>query len=153
MLKSKILRIICIILGFICLGIGVLGIILPILPTTPFLLLTSFFFVKGSKRFNDWFLSSKIYKKYLENFSKNKVMTIYGELILLSFVSLMIIMTMFIVNNLTVSIILMILVILKYTYFIFKIKTVDKKTYLKLRKNIDIEKEKLSKNKVVIDEE
>ena len=80
-------------------------------------------------------------------------MTIYGELILLSFVSLMIIMTMFIVNNLTVSIILMILVILKYTYFIFKIKTVDKKTYLKLRKNIDIEKEKLSKNKVVIDEE
>ncbi len=153
MLKSKILRIICIILGFICLGIGVLGIILPILPTTPFLLLTSFFFMKGSKRFNDWFLSSKIYKKYLENFSKNKVMTIYGELILLSFVSLMIIMTMFIVNNLTVSIILMILVILKYTYFIFKIKTVDKKTYLKLRKNIDIEKEKLSKNKVVIDEE
>ena len=153
MLKSKILRIICIILGFICLGIGVLGIILPILPTTPFLLLTSFFFMKGSKRFNDWFLSSKIYKKYLENFSKNKVMTIYRELILLSFVSLMIIMTMFIVNNLTVSIILMILVILKYTYFIFKIKTVDKKTYLKLRKNIDIEKEKLSKNKVVIDEE
>ena len=153
MLKSKILRIICIILGFICLGIGVLGIILPILPTTPFLLLTSFFFMKGSKRFNDWFLSSKIYKKYLENFSKNKVMTIYGELTLLSFVSLMIIMTMFIVNNLTVSIILMILVILKYTYFIFKIKTVDKKTYLKLRKNIDIEKEKLSKNKVVIDEE
>ncbi len=153
MLKSKILRVICIILGFICLGIGVFGIILPILPTTPFLLLTSFFFMKGSKRFNDWFLSSKIYKKYLENFSKNKVMTIYGELILLSFVSLLLFMTMFILNNLTVSIILMILVILKYTYFIFKIKTVDRKTYLKLRKNISIKKEELSKNKIVIDEE
>ena len=153
MLKSKILRVICIILGFICLGIGVVGIILPILPTTPFLLLTSFFFMKGSKRFNDWFLSSKIYKKYLENFSKNKVMTIYGELILLSFVSLLLFMTMFILNNLTVSIILMILVILKYTYFIFKIKTVDRKTYLKLRKNISIKKEELSKNKIVIDEE
>ncbi len=153
MVKSKILRIVCIILGFIFLGIGVVGIIFPIIPTTPFLLLTSFFFMKGSKRFNDWFLASKIYKKYLENFSKNKVMTIYGEMILLSFVSLMLVMTMFIVNNLTVSIILLILIILKYSYFIFKIKTVDRKTYLKLRKNIDLEKEKVNKNKIVVDEE
>lgn len=118
MVKSKILRIFCIILGFIFLGIGVVGIVFPIIPTTPFLLLTSFFFMKGSKRFNDWFLASKIYKKYLENFSKNKVMTIYGEMILLSFVSLMLVMTMFIVNNLTVSIILLILIILKYSYLL-----------------------------------
>ncbi len=149
MYKSKILRIIFIILGFIFLGIGVVGIILPIIPTTPFLLLTSFCFVKGSKRFNDWFLSSKIYRKYLENFSKNKVMTIYGELILLSFVSLMIIMSMFLVNNLIVSIILMILIILKYTYFIFKIKTVDRQTYLKLRNKNNIFNKKSKKESVI----
>ena len=52
-------------------------------------------------------------------------MTIYRELILLSLVSLMIVMTMFIVNNLTVSIILTILILLKYSYFIFRVKTID----------------------------
>ena len=116
MVKSKIIRIICIILGFICLGLGVVAIILP-------------------------FLNSKIYKKYLENFSKNRVMTIYGELILLSLVSLMIVMTMFIVNNLTVSIILTILILLKYSYFIFRVK------------NIDLSKQKNNKNKIVIEEQ
>lgn len=153
MVKSKIIRIICIILGFICLGLGVVGIILPIIPTTPFLLLTSFFFVRGSKRFNTWFLNSKIYKKYLENFSKNRVMTIYGELILLSLVSLMIVMTMFIVNNLTVSIILSILILLKYSYFIFRVKTVTREKYLLLRKNIDLSKQKSNKNKIVVEEQ
>lgn len=153
MVKSKIIIIICIILGFICLGIGVVGIILPIIPTTPFLLLTSFFFVRGSKRFNTWFLNSKIYKKYLENFSKNRVMTIYGELILLSLVSLMIVMTMFIVNNLTLSIILSILILLKYSYFIFRVKTVTREKYLLLHKNIDLSKQKNNKNKIVVKEQ
>ncbi|HIT43929.1 TPA: DUF454 family protein, partial [Candidatus Avacholeplasma faecigallinarum] len=47
------MRIIYCILGFITLGLGIIGVVLPIIPTVPFLLLTSFFFSKGSKRFND----------------------------------------------------------------------------------------------------
>ena len=80
-------------------------------------------------------------------------MTIYGELILLSLVSLMIVMTMFIVNNLTVSIILSILILLKYSYFIFRVKTVTREKYLLLRKNIDLSKQKNNKNKIVIEEQ
>ena len=80
-------------------------------------------------------------------------MTIYGELILLSLVSLMIVMTMFIVNNLTVSIILSILILLKYSYFIFRVKTVTREKYLLLRKNIDISKQKSNKNKIVVEEQ
>lgn len=80
-------------------------------------------------------------------------MTIYGELILLSLVSLMIVMTMFIVNNLTVSIILSILILLKYSYFIFRVKTVTREKYLLLSKNIDLSKQKNNKNKIVIEEQ
>lgn len=80
-------------------------------------------------------------------------MTIYGELILLSLVSLMIVMTMFIVNNLTVSIILSILILLKYSYFIFRVKTVTREKYLLLRKNIDLSKQKSNKNKIVVEEQ
>lgn len=137
MVKNRFLRFLLLILGFISLGLGITGIILPILPTTPFLLLTSFCFVKSSVKFNKWFLNSKIYKKYLENFSKNKVMTLKSELILLSIVSAMLLVTMYMVNNLVVTIILSILILIKYSYFIFFVKPVTKEKYLILRGNLD----------------
>ena len=113
--------------------LGIIGIVLPILPTTPLLLLTSFCFVKSSERFNKWFLSTKIYKRYLENFAKNKVMVISHELTLLILVSLMLITTMFFVNNKIVSIVLTTLIVIKYSYFIFNVKPVSRAEFIKIR--------------------
>ena len=62
-------------LGFMSLGLGVIGIIVPILPTTPFLILTGYLFTKSSDRYQDWFKNTKVYKKYLSNFVENKSMT------------------------------------------------------------------------------
>ena len=58
-------RILWIILGFICLGLGVIGIILPILPTVPFFMATVFCFAKSSKRLHGWFIGPNLYKKHL----------------------------------------------------------------------------------------
>jgi uncharacterized protein len=52
---NKIVKLLYIMIGFIALGLGVLGLILPVLPTTPLLLLASYCFVKGSERFEIWF--------------------------------------------------------------------------------------------------
>jgi len=70
-------------LGFISLGIGIAGIFLPILPTTPFLLLTLFCFSKGSERFHNWFIETKIYKKYVLNYQKKKAMSLQEKWVLL----------------------------------------------------------------------
>ncbi len=138
----KIKKIIYIILGFICLGLGIVGIILPVLPTVPFLLCTSFFFSRGSTKFDNWFKSTKIYNKYLENFVKNKVMTLKGKVILLSLVSGMLFFAMWKVNSLAMSICITILIIIKYLYFILYVETVTKEEYIARRKAIHAEEEK-----------
>lgn len=138
----KIKKIIYIILGFICLGLGIVGIILPVLQTVPFLLCTSFFFSRGSTKFDNWFKSTNIYHKYLENFVKNKVMTLKGKVILLSLVSGMLFFAMWKVNSLAMSICITILIIIKYLYFILYVETVTKEEYIARRKAIHAEEEK-----------
>ena len=86
-------------LAFICVGLGALGAALPILPTVPFLLLASFFFAKGSKRFHDWFKSTKLYKNNLESFEKNRSMTLKTKLCILIPVSVMLIAAFVMMHN------------------------------------------------------
>lgn len=126
------MRILFIVLGFIFLGVGAVGIVVPILPTTPFLLLASFFFAKGSKRFHDWFLSTKLYKKYLESFVKSRAMTLKGKTILIP-VSCMLIITFILVDNIYARIVLVILFISKYVYFFTQIRTVSDEELNKMR--------------------
>lgn len=127
------MRILFIVLGFIFLGVGAVGIVVPILPTTPFLLLASFFFAKGSKRFHDWFLSTKLYKKYLESFVKSRAMTLKGKLTILIPVSCMLIITFILVDNIYARIVLVILFISKYVYFFTQIRTVSDEELSKMR--------------------
>ena len=53
-------------IGWLCFLIGMIGVVLPILPTTPFLILTAALFAKSSKRCEVWLVSSKVYKRYVK---------------------------------------------------------------------------------------
>ena len=46
-------------LGLICVGLGMLGVVLPLLPTVPFMLLAAFFFARSSERLHYWQLSHR----------------------------------------------------------------------------------------------
>lgn len=133
MVKNKFLRVLLTFLGFVSLALGCIGVILPIIPTAPFLLLTSLCFVKSSEKFNKWFLNSKIYKKHLETFAKNKVMTLQGELTLLLLVSLMLLTSMYFINKPVMTIVFTCLIFVKYLYFVICVKPISKTEYNTLR--------------------
>lgn len=58
------------VLGFITLILAFLGIILPLLPTVPFLLLSTFFFAKSSKRMHFWLINHKIFGKMIADWNE-----------------------------------------------------------------------------------
>lgn len=61
------------ILGVLSLVLGVIGAFLPILPTTPFILLSSYLFSKGSPRFHKWLVENPYFGKIILNWEKNGV--------------------------------------------------------------------------------
>lgn len=104
--------------------VGIIGIIFPILPTTPFLLVSSICFAKGSDKFYNWFINTKIYKNNLEDFVKNREMKIKTKIYLMILSSSMIIISIFMVDFIYLKLLLFCIDVFKYYYFIFKIKTI-----------------------------
>ena len=121
--RGQIMKIIYIIIGLIATGLGFIGAFLPGLPTVPFLLLASFCSAKGSRRFDRWFKSTKLYKNHLEDFQKNRSMSLKAKIGILLFSSGMMLFPIIKFNNPYVRGTFVLLEVFKYYYFIFKIKT------------------------------
>jgi len=77
-----------IILGLLSLGIGAVGVVLPLVPTTPFALLAAICFGKSSRKLHTWFTSTRLYKKNIEGMVTKKAMTIRAKLVLLATITL-----------------------------------------------------------------
>lgn len=121
---KKTVNILWLILGWLSLAIGSIGVVLPVLPTTPFLLVASFSFAKGSDRFHRWFTGTKLYKKHLEDFVTDRAMTLKTKFGILLPASAMLIIAMLLVPSIHFRIFIVLLIIFKYVYFFTKIKTI-----------------------------
>lgn len=54
--------------GTLCVALGVIGMFIPILPTTPFLLLAAFFYARSSRRFYAWLMTNRFFGTYIRNY-------------------------------------------------------------------------------------
>ena len=122
--KKNPLRIMWLILGFLAMGIGAVGVILPVLPTTPFLLLASFCLARGSELFHRWFTGTKLYRRHLESFVRNRAMTLKTKFSLLIPASCMLILAFLAMSNVYGRVFIIFLIFFKYIYFFTKIRTV-----------------------------
>lgn len=119
------MKILYITLGFIFLGLGILGIILPMLPATPFLMLTLFFFTKGSDRLHNWFIQTDIYKKHLKTFKEQRALTKKSKIMILTFATIMLSIGFYFSPSVIARVIIVSVLLIKYWAFIFWIKTLE----------------------------
>lgn len=112
-------------IAWISLGLGMIGIFLPLLPTTPFLLLSAFCFQKSSERFHHWIIKSPLFGKYIQDYQEKKGITLQNKIISLSFMAVGMSFSAYQVTNLHARIALGIL-FLAVAYHICKIKTLKK---------------------------
>lgn len=116
-------KILYILIGCISLGLGIIGVILPILPTVPFVLLAAFCFARSSERLDGWFKSTKLYR---ENNIKSgmtkqaKVRIMCSVSLLMSIGFIMMGLRGIVVGN----VILLVVWIFHMVYFTFGVKTV-----------------------------
>jgi uncharacterized membrane protein YbaN (DUF454 family) len=61
--------------GLLCVGLGAAGIFLPVLPTTPFLLLAAACFIRSSDRLHEWLLNKSWFGSYIRNYREHKAIT------------------------------------------------------------------------------
>jgi uncharacterized membrane protein YbaN (DUF454 family) len=78
------MRIILVIIGSVSLILGLLGIFLPVLPTTPFLLLSAAVWVKASPRLYTWLINHRVFGEYIRNFRENRALPLRVKIISVS---------------------------------------------------------------------
>ena len=87
------------IIGTIFLGLGTVGIVLPILPTTPFLLLSAACYLQGSERMHRWLLNNKLFGSYIKNYREGKGISTRGKIFTLSLLWITILYSAFFIVN------------------------------------------------------
>lgn len=123
----KLKQIIFLIIGCLSLALGCVGIVLPILPTVPFFLLTVFCFANSSQKLHDWFIGTQMYKKHLESFVQKKGMTVRTKATILTSVTALMaagFVLMLRKGIIVPCIILAVVWVCHLVYFLFGVKTI-----------------------------
>ena len=104
---NVVIRYIFLTIGAISFALGTAGIVLPLLPTVPFYMLTLFCLARGSERFHKMFLESSLYQKTVGAYERDKALTLRTKLSILASVTTIMAIGAYFSQNMPVALIVM----------------------------------------------
>lgn len=115
------------ILGTVSLCLGILGIFLPLLPTTPFLLLTAALYFRSSPKLYNWLIRHKYFGSYIRNFREHKAMPLKAKILSITLLWITMLNCVFFVVSYPWLKIILLLIAVGTTYYILSFKTLKSK--------------------------
>lgn len=108
MQKQAIKRILLIISGSLSLVLGLIGIVLPILPTTPFLILAAFCFLRSSSRLYNWLIGHKVFGRYIYNYMTYRSVMKRTKIVAMVLLWASLLISIMVVDNLHIRLLLLV---------------------------------------------
>ena len=108
-MSDRLKRQLLIAIGTICVAIGLVGIFVPVLPTTPFLLLAAACYLRSSQRFYNWLMNNRWFGTYIRNYIEGRGIPLKVKLFTIALLWAAIGMSIWLVANLVVTIVLLVI--------------------------------------------
>jgi len=122
-LTSNFSRWVLIIVGSFFAGLGILGIFLPLLPTTPFLLLAAACYIRSSERLYNWLMNNRWIGRYIKNYLEGKGVPLKSKVFSISALWITIGYSVFFVVNIFPVRVILILIAIGVTMHLLSIRT------------------------------
>jgi uncharacterized membrane protein YbaN (DUF454 family) len=118
-MSEKLKRQLLLAAGTLSLAIGLVGIFVPVLPTTPFLLLAAACYLRSSQRFYNWLMNSRFLGNYIRNYIEGKGLPLRVKLFIIILLWATISLSIWLVANTVVTVILLIVAVGVTLHIIF----------------------------------
>lgn len=121
-MRKKLKKTLYFIFGFLFILLGIIGIFLPLLPTTPFIILAAFFFSQSSEKYHQWLLNNKVFGPILSNWENSRCIPDFAKKLSFIMIAIFGSYSIYVIPLLSVKI-LTILLLSYGCYFIYTIHT------------------------------
>ena len=118
-MSEKLKRQLLIIAGTLSLAVGIIGIFVPVLPTTPFLLLAAGCYLRSSRRFYNWLMANRWLGNYIRNYIEGRGIPIKVKVFIIALLWVTISISIWLVANTVVTVVLLIVAVGVTLHIIF----------------------------------
>jgi uncharacterized membrane protein YbaN (DUF454 family) len=125
--KRRVVRALLLVAGTLSLMLGIVGIVLPILPTTPFLLLSAACYIRSSERMHKWLLGNRWFGEYIRNYQEGRGIPLKTKIVALAFLwAAILYSTFFALDEILIAQVALLLIALGVSVHLIRLPTLKK---------------------------